>query len=141
MKLEFYTDKGFQEYGTMEPSEKYARGIDFRYPENRIVGEGIPSVYLLVNSESEVLKIGETQNLNGRMMAYRHIRNTTNDRIRAHVKTVGDLKVYVFQMKLHSYEVLGYNCKTSYTKGLESALLEEWIEENNNLPLLNACKK
>ena len=141
MDREYYTKKGFELYAIMTPSDKYAQGIEIMYPSNPIKSDNQPAVYILTDRNGKVLKIGETQNLTSRFhKGYRCISNSTNDKIREHVKDVENIWVYVLPMPIVTEKVLGFKCETSYVKGLEKNLLHEFVEKMDNLPELNAAK-
>ena len=142
MNRDFYKDKGFKLYGIMIPSDKYTQGIEIMYPSKPINSDNQPAVYILTTREGEVLKIGETQNLTSRFhQGYRCISNTTNDRIREHIKMTESIWVYVLPMPIVKEKILGYVCETSYTKGLERELLLSYKDLYESLPELNVMKK
>ena len=142
MNRQFYLEKGFKQYSIMIPSDKYKQGIEIMYPSNPIKSDNQPAVYILTNREGKVLKIGETQNLTSRFYkGYRCVSNTTNDKIRDHIKTVENIWVYVLPMPIVKEKILGYKCETSFVKGLEYNLLKEYDEKVGNLPELNVMKK
>jgi len=142
MNREHYLEKGFNLYGIMTPSDKYTQGIEIMYPSNPIKSDNQPAVYILTDIHGKVMKIGETQNLTSRFYkGYRCVSNTTNDKIREHIKTVDNIWVYVLPMPIRTEKVLGYKCETSYVKGLEYNLLHEFVEKMGSLPELNVMKK
>ena len=142
MDREYYLKKGFKQYAIMIPSDKYKQGIEIMYPSNPMKSDNQPAVYILTNREGKVLKIGETQNLTSRFYkGYRCVSNTTNDKIREHIKNVENIWVYVFPMPIRTEKVLGFKCETSYVKGLEYNLLKEYEEKIGKLPELNVMKK
>ena len=142
MDREYYLKKGFKQYAIMIPSDKYKQGIEIMYPSNPMKSDNQPAVYILTNREGKVLKIGETQNLTSRFYkGYRCVSNTTNDKIREHIKTVQNIWVYVLPMPIVTEKVLGFKCETSFVKGLEYNLLKEYEEKIGNLPELNVMKK
>ena len=142
MNREYYLEKGFKQYAIMIPSDKYKQGIEIMYPSNPMKSDNQPAVYILTNRDGKVLKIGETQNLTSRFYkGYRCVSNTTNDKIRDHIKTVENIWVYVLPMPLVKEKILGYKCETSFVKGLEYNLLKEYDEKVGNLPELNVMKK
>ena len=141
MDREYYKEKGFKLYAIMIASDKYKQGIEIMYPSNPIKSDNQPAVYILTDRNGKVLKIGETQNLTSRFhKGYRCISNSTNDKIREHVKDVENIWVYVLPMPIVTEKVLGFKCETSYVKGLEKNLLHEFVEKMDNLPELNAAK-
>ena len=143
MNKENYINMGFELYASMIPSDKYKQGIDIMYPSGhkQAKSDNQPAVYILTNREGKVLKIGETQNLTSRFhKGYRCISNSTNDKIREHVKDVENVWVYVLTLPIVTEKVLGYKCETSYAKGLEKNLLHEYVETMGWLPELNAAK-
>ena len=142
MDREYYTKKGFELYAIMTPSDKYTQGIEIMYPSNPIKSDNQPAVYILTNREGKLMKIGETQNLTSRFYkGYKCVTNTTNDRIREHIRTVEDLWVYVLPMPIIKEKVLGFKCETSYSKGLEYNLLKEYKETYECVPELNVFIK
>jgi len=142
MDREHYLEKGFKQYAIMIPSDKYKQGIEIMYPSNPIKSDNQPAVYILTNREGKVLKIGETQNLTSRFYkGYRCVSNSTNDKIREHIKNVENIWVYVFTLPIETKKILGFKCETSYVKGLEWCLLKEFEEKTNKLPNLNVMKK
>ena len=142
MNREHYLEKGFKQYAIMIPSDKYKQGIEIMYPSNPMKSDNQPAVYILTNREGKVLKIGETQNLTSRFYkGYRCVSNTTNDKIREHIKNVENIWVYVLPMPIRTEKVLGFKCETSYVKGLEYNLLKEYEEKIGKLPELNVMKK
>jgi hypothetical protein len=142
MKIKYYLDKGFVPYAIMKPSNKYKQGIEIWYPSNPIKSEKQPAVYVLSSPDGTVLKIGETQNLTSRFhRGYRCITNSTNNKIRTHVKEVESIHVHVFTLPIVTDKVLGYKCETSYVKGLEWNLLDEFKRINGILPELNVFRK
>ena len=126
----------------MIPTDKYKQGIEIMYPSNPMKSDKQPAVYILTNRQGKVLKIGETQNLTSRFYkGYRCVSNTTNDKIREHIKNVENIWVYVLPMPIRTEKVLGFKCETSYVKGLEYNLLKEYEEKIGKLPELNVMKK
>ena len=142
MDREYYLEKGFKQYAIMIPSDKYKQGIEIMYPSNPMKSDNQPAVYILTNREGKVLKIGETQNLTSRFYrGYSWVSNTTNDKIREHIKTVQNIWVYVLPLPIVTEKVLGFKCETSFVKGLEYNLLKEYEEKLGKLPELNVMKK
>ena len=141
MNRDYYIDKGFGLYAIMIASDKYTQGIEIMYPSKPIKSDNQPAVYILTNREGKLLKIGETQNLTSRFhKGYRCISNSTNNKIREHVKDVENVWVYILPMRIEFQRVLGFKCETSYVKGLEKNLLNEFVEKVGKLPELNAAK-
>jgi len=142
MNRDFYIDKGFGLYAIMIASDKYTQGIEIMYPSKPIKSDNQPAVYILTNREGKLLKIGETQNLTSRFhQGYRCISNSTNNKIRDHVKDVENVWVYILPMRIEFQKVLGFKCETSYAKGLEQNLLVDYKKRMGVLPELNAIKK
>ena len=142
MNRQYYLEKGFKQYAIMIPSDKYKQGIEIMYPSNPMKSDNQPAVYILTNREGKVLKIGETQNLTSRFYkGYRCVSNTTNDKIREHIKNVENIWVYVLPMPIVTEKILGFKCETSFVKGLEYHLLKEYKEEHGEVPPLNVFVK
>ena len=144
MKLESFIDQGFKLFCKMYPSDKYAQGIDIDFTEE-LSDRSVPGVYILTISDEEVLKIGQSSHLGNRFnRMYKCVSNTTNDKVRAHVRDYDVIWVYAFPMpKLkHMFNVKGKAVKleTSFAPSLEKYLLSEYKKLNNNeLPLLNSA--
>ena len=142
MNREYYLEKGFSLYAIMVASDKYKQGIEIMYPSNPIKSDNQPAVYILTDRDGKLLKIGETQNLTSRFYkGYRCVSNTTNDRIREHIRTVENVWVYVLPMPIVKEKILGYKCETSYVKGLEWCLLKDYKLKNGGVPPLNIFVK
>ena len=142
MNKKYYLEKGFKLYAIMVASDKYTQGVEIMYPSNPIKSDNQPAVYILTDRDGKLLKIGETQNLTSRFYkGYRCVVNTTNDRIREHVRTVENIWVYILPLPIVKEKILGFKCETSYVKGLEWCLLKEFEEKTNKLPDLNVMKK
>ena len=69
------------------------------------------------------------------------ITNTTNNRIREHVRSVENIWVYVLPLPIVKEKILGYKCETSYVKGLEYNLLKEYKDKHGVVPPLNVFIK
>ena len=113
MNKEYYLEKGFKLYAIMVASDKYTQGVEIMYPSNPIKSDNQPAVYILTNREGKLLKIGETQNLTSRFYkGYKCVVNTTNDRIREHVRSIEDIWIYVFTLPIETKKILGFKCET-----------------------------
>jgi hypothetical protein len=140
--VKYYLDLGFQAYAIMTPSGKYTQGIDIWYPSNPIKSDKVSAVYVLANRDGHVLKIGETDNLTSRFYrGYRCISNSTNNRIREHVREVENIYVYVFLLPKVKDKILGFPCETSYAEGLEKQLLLQYKKHSEKVPDLNVMLK
>ena len=138
MNRQYYLEKGFSLYAIMVASDKYKQGIEIMYPSNPIKSDYQPAVYILTDRDGKLLKIGETQNLTSRFYkGYRCVSNTTNNRIREHVRSVENIWVYVLPLPIVKEKILGYKCETSFTKGLEYQLLTEYKGKHGEVPPLN----
>jgi hypothetical protein len=148
MNIDYYEKKGFKPHCTMVPSTKYTQGIDIVY-DDTLTNETkakhyqyMPAVYVMSNESGDVLKIGQTFDVRDRFYSqYKSTVNATNDRIREHIRDVEPIWIYIFTMPKFESEVLGYNVKTSYTSGLEEALLREYKQAKGELPILNTMIK
>lgn len=148
MNIQYYEKKGFKPHCTLVPSDKYTQGIDVVYVEEHTNSskakdyQSMPAVYVMSNSSGDVLKVGQTFDVRDRFYSqYKSTVNATNDRIREHIREIEPIYVHVFTMPKFESEVLGYKVKTSYTSGLEEALLREYKKEKGELPLLNTMIK
>jgi hypothetical protein len=142
MKLDNLIEQGFRLYCKMYPSDKYTQGIDIDFP-SKDEEFAMPGVYLLVNAKEEILKIGQSINLYNRFnRMYKCISNTTNNKIRNHIKDVEILWVYALPMQelksnYHNAHAT-WELTTSYAPSLEKLLLKEYKTINGKVPLLNS---
>ncbi len=147
MDINYYTKygKGFQLLCELQPSDRYTQGIELKdvrlIKDNRELYSQ-PGVYILANKLGEVLKIGQTSNMFNRIYTqYKCVNNSTNRRIREHIKTVEPLLVYVYMLPKKEARIpLGLNKYTVYTSfagGFEHALLKEYKTTTKALPKLN----
>jgi len=132
-------------YGLMEQSDKYTQGIDINRSETDELPDFPhrgPAVYFLIDIQGQLVKIGQSANLHSRMFhQYKCVTNATNNRIRAHVRSVSPLKVYYIPLKQHTIDRFGYELKTSYSSALEYQLLKEYKKSYTRLPELNTMIK
>lgn len=136
-------------YGHLEPSDKYTQGIDVKINGN--IDEHAykgPAVYFLTEYHPSwyhlgmIHKIGQTGNLHDRMYRqYKCVVNTTNNRIREHIRTKGKLGIWYVPLEEHEISKFGYNLKTSYSSALEYHLLKEYKKIYDKLPELNTMIK
>ena len=145
MDIKYYTDKGFEFLCELQPSDKYTQGIGLKeagfIKDNREYYSQ-PGVYILANKFGRVLKIGQTSNIFNRInVQYKCVTNTTNNRIREHIKTVEGVEVYILLTPKLEKEILGHTVYTSYAMGLEHALLKEFKQLTKRLPKLNTMIK
>jgi hypothetical protein len=131
MKLDNLIQQGFRLYCKMYPSDKYSQGI------------ATPGVYLLCNEKEDILKIGQSVNLYRRFnRMYKCISNTTNNKIRDHIKNVEILWAYALPMQeiksnYHNDHAI-WELSTSFAPSLEKILLKEYKNIYNKVPLLNS---
>ena len=139
-----YIDKGFKPYCKLYTSQKYTQGIDVEAwnPYDGIpctIQDEGPGVYILSNASGHVLKIGQSANLKSRLhRQYKCIVNSTNVRIRNHIKEKEDIYVYILPLGWIRTKVLGYHLRTSFAKDLEAKLLTDYKKGEGKLPILNA---
>jgi len=129
-------------YGVLEPSDKYAQGIDVDVSSYKIHPWEGPAVYFLTDQNGLLLKVGQTANLHNRMSRqYKCVVNVTNNRIREHIRKVSYLRVYYIPLEEHTIDKFGYELKTSYSSALEYHLLREYKKTYGKLPELNTMIK
>ena len=141
MNIKYYTDKGFNFLCELEPSDMYVQGIALKcvrkIKDNRDLYSQ-PGVYILANRQGEVLKIGQTSNMFNRIYTqYKCVNNSTNRRIREHIKTVEPVDVFVYMLPKKEATILGHKVYTSFASGLEHQLLKEYKTTTKKLPILN----
>ena len=127
----------FHHYCDIYASDDYKQGVDIHYPF-LILDKGHHGIYYMANTEGTIVKIGNTQCLRTRFQTmYKHVRNTTNDRIRDYVKAYGTLQVFVYDVQTYEEEILGHNVQFTPIYSLEKQILQTFREQNDRLPILN----
>ena len=130
----------FMEYGRIEPSNEYKQGVTVRYKTERYP-KNTNGVYILTDEDDIVVKIGNSKCIRKRFdILYKHVRNTTNDKIRAYVREESDLKVWVYKVDTILHTVLGYPVEYTPIYGLERHVIYAYEDEYRQLPELNACR-
>ncbi len=141
MNINYYISKGFEFLCDLQPSDRYAQGIELKdvtqIKDSRKYYSQ-PGVYILSNRQGEVLKIGQTSNMFNRIYTqYKCVNNITNRRIREHIKTIEPVSVYVYMLPKKEANILGHTVYTSFAGGLEHSLLKEYKTTTKILPKLN----
>jgi len=128
----------FELYGHMITSNRYKQGIDIEYDDRRY-DKKTHGIYILRNSDNDVVKIGNTRCIDNRFhIQYRHVRNITNDRIREYVKDFEEtLSIWVYEVPTYVEDVLGMDVRYSPVDDLERKILTEYKERYTLLPELN----
>ena len=94
------------------------------------------------NTDNEIVKIGCTQCVRTRFQTmYKHVRNTTNDRIRAYVKAYGTLYVSVYDVPTYDEEILGHTVRFTPIHSLERQIIQSYKDEYGQLPALNVVRR
>jgi len=143
MDIKYYTDKGFEFFCVLEPSDRYKQGIGLDTLDINLKAKkdyyNNPGVYILASKRTgEVLKIGQTSSILHRFNTqYKCVTNTTNNRIREYIRDVEDVAVYIYRVEKMKYTILGHEVCMSAAMGLEHELLKEYKQKNNKLPELN----
>ena len=94
-------------------------------------------------SKEEILKIGQSTNLYNRFnRMYKCVTNTTNNKIRDHIKNTEIIWAYALPMKkIHSKYTNSHTTwklTTSFAPSLEKLLLKEYKESYGQVPILNS---
>ena len=130
----------FHHYCDIYPCDDYKQGVDIHYPF-LMLDKGHHGVYYMADN-GNVVKIGNTQCLRNRFQTmYKHVRNTTNDRIRDYVKSVNNLRVYVYDVPTYDEDILGHTVKFTPIHSLERQILQAYKDENGTLPILNVIRR
>lgn len=142
MTLDSLIKQGFRLYCKMYPSDKYTQGIDIDFP-SKDEEYATPGVYLLCNEKEDILKIGQSVNLYRRFnRMYKCISNTTNNKIRDHIKETEILWAYALPMEEiksnYHNDYATWELSTSFAPSLEKILLKEYKNTYNKVPLLNS---
>ena len=140
MKIDHYESEGFTEVGILikdpiQSKKKYEVDINWLEgfdPTNKV------GVYIISSSEGEVLKIGESQNLEHRFQCYESHTGMTNVRVREHMEE--NMKYPIYFIECPSYEVGFAGVKVpsgiSY-RFLEKKLIEQYRDLTGKLPPWN----
>jgi len=141
MTLPILVEQGFRLFCKMYPSDKYAQGIDIDFTDE-LNDPSVPAVYILSNSKEEILKIGQSSHIHNRFnRMYKCVVNTTNNRIRAHVRDKEQIYAYVLPMErlvsVFENKHSSWELSTSYAPSLEKLLLKEYKKSYGTVPLLN----
>jgi len=72
---------------------------------------------------------------------YKHVRNTTNDRIREYVRSNGTLSVWVYDVATYEEEILGHTVRYTPIHSLERQILQTYNDEHGGLPELNVVRR
>ena len=131
----------FNHYCDIYACDDYKQGVDIHYP-HVILDKGHHGVYIMRNTDGEIVKIGCTQCIRTRFQTmYKHVRNTTNDRIRAYVKAYGTLHVSVYDVPTYEEEILSHMVRYTPIHSLERHIIQAYREERGELPLLNVVQR
>ena len=131
----------FELYGTIYASNKYKKGVDIEYVHGR-KDRKTHGIYILRNPDNDIVKIGNTRCLDSRIHTqYRHVQNTTNDRIRQYVKDGNDLSIHVYEVPTYEEDVLGISVRYSPVDDLERKILTEYKDRYDTLPILNVIRR
>lgn len=133
----------FELYGTIYASNKYKRGVDIEYVDGR-KEKKTHAIYILRDIEGydTIVKVGCTRCLDSRFHTmYRHVQNTTNDRIREFVKNTGSLSIYVYEVPTYTEDILGIDVRYSPVDDLERKILTEYKDRYDVLPFLNVVRR
>ena len=130
----------FELYGFIHTSNEYSRGVDIDYVHGR-KERSTHGIYILRDGHT-VVKIGNTRCLDSRFHTmYRHVRNTTNDRIREYVKHTDILSIWTYEVPTYEEEVLDIPVRYSPVDDLERKILTEYKDRYDGLPILNVLRR
>ena len=131
----------FELYGTIYASNKYKKGVDIEYVNGR-KDKKTHGIYTLRHDDA-IVKIGCTRCLDSRFHTmYRHVQNTTNDRIREYVKDFDQtLSIWVYEVPTYDEDVLGISVRYSPVDDLERKILTEYKDRYDTLPILNVIRR
>ena len=131
----------FHHYCDIYPCDDYKQGVDIHYPF-LMLDKGHHGVYVMRNMDYQIIKIGCTQCLRTRFQTmYKHVRNTTNDRIRHYVKTEGPIRVWVYDVHTYDEEILGHTVQFTPIHSLEKHIIQAYKDKVGELPLLNVVRR
>ena len=131
----------FNHYCDIYACDDYKQGVDIHYP-HLMLDRGHHGIYIMHNQAGDIVKIGCTQCIRTRFQTmYKHVRNTTNDRIREYVRTNGTLTVSVYDVATYEEEILGHTVRFTPIHSLERQILEAYKNERGRLPELNVVRR
>ena len=129
----------FEEYGKIVECDHLKQGVTVNYKNGRHP-KNTNGVYILTDKDDNVVKIGNSKCIRQRFdILYKHVRNTTNDKIRAYVKEESELKVWVYVTEVIRRQVLDEWIAYTPVYGLERHVIDTYIEAHQGqLPYLNS---
>jgi len=131
----------FNHYCDIYACDDYKQGVDIHYPFIPL-DRGHHGVYIMRNAAGEIVKIGCTQCVRTRFQTmYKHVRNTTNDRIREYVRSNGTLTVSVYDVPTYEEEILGHTVRYTPIHSLERHIIQAYKDEHGQLPVLNVVSR
>jgi len=140
MNISHYESEGFQKVGTLVKDSYYSNrkhGVkvmwfaDFE-PKNKM------GVYILSIEEGDILKIGESQNLEHRFQCYESHNGVTNVRVREHMEQLTDYFIYFIECPSYEVGFAGVKVPSGISyKFLEKKLLEQYRDKTGEIPSWN----
>jgi len=131
----------FNHYCDIYACDDYKQGVDIHYP-HVILDKGHHGIYIMRNTAGTIVKIGCTQCIRTRFQTmYKHVRNTTNDRIREYVRSNGTLQVSVYDVPTYEEEILTHMVRFTPIHSLEKQILDQYARETDGLPELNVVRR
>lgn len=137
-RVEYWTEKGFIKIARIYKSDRLKQGVDVDFYVDKKQFKDTPGVYLLT-FKGEILKVGQSANLLNRInIQYKSIVNLGNNRIRKSIKEkYTSVDVYAFKTPIQKFSLLDYNFPINYQKGLEEAILHDFYNKVEDIPVLN----
>ena len=143
-KSDYYIQKfNFESSGSYFPSNKYTQGIDRKFTIDIKQMENVDVVYMFVDPKTkDVLKFGDTENCLSRLnKEYISVTNTTNNKVRSHIKEIGGCDIYIKTLKTVIIDEGFGPVKVSAHSKVEKSLLNHFKNLNGRLPILNSQQK
>lgn len=141
MNISHYESEGFTKVGLLTKDSGY--NFKRKYGvQTTWLGDFDPlkkmGVYILATEDGEVLKIGESQNLDHRFRCYESHTGITNVRVREHMEELVDYEIYFIECPSYEVGFAGVKVPSGISyKFLEKKLLEQYRDKTGEIPAWN----
>lgn len=141
MKIDHYESEGFKKVGLLTKDPLFNQNRKYGV-QTTWLGEFEPKnkmgVYILASATGEILKIGESQNLDHRFRCYESHTGVTNVRVREHMEEMTDYSIYFIECPSYEVGFAGVKVPSGISyKFLEKKLLEQYRDITGEIPPWN----
>ena len=140
MQLDHYQSEGFKLVGKLIKNSEYNNrkyGVVINWDDD-FNPKYKMGVYIISSKEGEVLKIGESQNLEHRFQCYESHTGNTNVRIREYMEELEHYPIYFIECPSYEVGFAGVKVPSGISyKFLEKKLIEQYRDKTGMLPIWN----